>query len=216
MKLAIAYYRVSTVQQQKSGLGLEAQQLVIQNYTHNQFNTIDSFIEIGSGRKKQLILENALEACRARNASLIVSSVDRLTRNPQVIFDLLEQKIPFIIADNPQASLTEIINLVKIAEKEAELISDRTKKALAIAKSRGTKLGNPKPKLAAAARIRIADEFSIRIYPIIKILQANGFQSLRSIARELEKRNILTARGKTNWTATGVKNLIERSKSDFK
>ena len=97
-----------------------------------------------------------------------------------------------------------------MAEEEARQISERTKAALAAAKARGVKLGNPQPERATLARIRIADHFANSVYPIVEELRAVGLKSLRALARGLEARGVLTPRGKRYWTPAAVRNLLRR------
>jgi DNA invertase Pin-like site-specific DNA recombinase len=131
---------------------------------------------------------------------------------------LMESGVEFVAADNPHANKLTIHILVAMAEHEAEMISDRTKKALAAAKKRGTVLGGFRGKvptakhraLSAVARQRKADDRVADLAPIVKELQAAGKTSLRAIAEGLNAQRIPTARGEGEWTATQVMRVLER------
>jgi DNA invertase Pin-like site-specific DNA recombinase len=217
MKLAenkrfIAYYRVSTQKQGRSGLGLEAQEKAVHEYLNGESSRIDeSFVEMESGRKtKRPELVKALAAARNHNAVLIIAKLDRLARNVAFVSGLMETGVPFVAADRPDATPFEIHIFSAMAEEEARQASQRTKSALGAAKARGVKLGNPNPEKAAIARIKIADEFANSVYPIVEELRSSGLRSLRAIARGLEARGVLTPRGKANWTGASVRNLLLR------
>ncbi len=113
-------------------------------------------------------------------------------------------------ADRPNATPFELHIFAAMAEEEARQISARTRAALAAAKRRGVKLGNPQPEKAAKARTRIANEFALTVYPIINELQQSGLITFRALASGLEARGVLTPRGNTKWTPTAVSNLVRR------
>ena len=211
-KRFIAYYRVSTQKQGISGLGLEAQEKAVHDYLNGgDWEIIDSFVEMESGRKSQRPeLAKALAAARKHKAVLIIAKLDRLARNVAFISSLMETGVPFVAADRPDATPFEIHIFSAMAEEEARQISQRTKLALAAAKARGVKLGNPHPEEASIARIKLADEFANSVYPVVEELRSSGLRSLRAIARGLEARGVLTPRGKPNWTGAGVRNLLLR------
>ena len=208
----VAYFRVSTQKQGKSGLGLEAQEKAVNDYINGgDWEIVSSFVELESGRKSQRPeLTKALKTCRKHQAVLIIAKLDRLARNVAFISNLMESRVPFIAVDRPNASPFELHIYAAMAEEEARQISERTKAALAATKARGVKLGNPQPELAQKARIRIANDFANSVYPIVEELHATGLHSLRALARGLEARGVLTPRGKQHWTATGVRNLLIR------
>ena len=208
----VAYFRVSTQKQGKSGLGLEAQEKAVNDYINGgDWEIVSSFVELESGRKSQRPeLTKALKTCRKHQAVLIIAKLDRLARNVAFISNLMESRVPFIAVDRPNASPFELHIYAAMAEEEARQISERTKAALAATKARGVKLGNPQPELAQKARIRIANDFANSVYPIVEELHATGLHSLRALARGLEARGVLTPRGKQHWTATGVRNFLIR------
>src|SRR3954471_14500840 len=138
----IAYYRVSTDQQGKSGLGLDAQRTAVTNYLNGgQWKIIAEFTEVESGRRSDRPqLDAALKAARLHRAAIVVSKVDRLTRSVAFLSKLLEANVDVRFADLPQIEGATgrfmLQQMVAVAELEAGLISDRTKKALAAAKRR--------------------------------------------------------------------------------
>ncbi len=217
MKTYVAYLRVSTTKQGIDGLGMAAQEQAIKTYNGNG-NVIARFVEVESGKRKDRPeLMMALEHCKLTGSTLIVAKLDRLARNVFFISSLMESKVDFVACDFPEASPLTLHIMAAVAEHEAKVISARTKAALAAAKERGVKLGNP--NLTAEGRVkgttegvktikRVAGEFAGRVAGTIQALQAQGL-SLRGIAAELDKLGVKTARGKA-WTATAVKNALER------
>jgi DNA invertase Pin-like site-specific DNA recombinase len=220
----IAYYRVSTGRQGKSGLGLEAQREAVKVYLNGgDWTIVDEYTEVESGKNADRpALEKALAAARLHRASLVVSKVDRLTRSVAFLSRLLEAGVDVRFADLPQIEGATgrfmLQQMVAVAELEAGMISDRTKKALAAAKRRGVKLGGnrgvkPTAKMRAlstAALQQRADARAADIAPTIKSLQEAGATSLRAIAAGLNDRGIPTARGSGQWTATQVLRVLER------
>ena len=143
--LFVAYLRVSTQRQGYSELGLEAQREIIQNYLGDT-KPIFEFTEVESGRKTDKgrpKLKEALSLCRTYGAKLIVAKLDRLARNVSFLSALLESDVEIVFCDFPQANKMVLHILASISQYEAELISTRTKQALAAKKARGCKLGNP-------------------------------------------------------------------------
>ena len=142
-KKYVAYLRVSTQRQGVSGLGLEAQREIIQNYLHHT-KPIAEFIEVESGRRNNRPkLAEALEICKKEGCHLIVAKLDRLSRSVSFLSQLLESDIEIVFCDFPQANKMMLHIVSAIAQYEAELIATRTRQALAAKKSRGHKLGNP-------------------------------------------------------------------------
>lgn len=217
----IAYLRVSTGRQGKSGLGLEAQRQVIQDYVRrNNWSLLHEFVEIESGKNDERVeLRKALEACQRTGAKLLIAKLDRLSRDLAFIANLMKTKVEFIACDFPDANTFTIHILSAMAQYERELISKRTKDALSAAKKRGRKLGNPQNLNEEARKIgRVlgtkvsqarADEYAEKMYAIIKTYQDEG-KSLNAIARKLSEDKELTPMGKETWTPTGVRNIILR------
>jgi DNA invertase Pin-like site-specific DNA recombinase len=212
----IAYFRVSTQRQGRSGLGLEAQQQAVTVFLHGHGELIiESFTEIESGRKNDRPqLAAALDACRKHKAILVIAKLDRLARNVHFISGLMESGVEFVAVDMPEANRLTIHILAAVAEHEREMISKRTKDALQAAKARGTKLGSPAPKKGAAIRSRVlqekADRFAANVLPVIRGLQAEGIASHKALAKVLNARGIATA-NKRKWYGKTVKNVIVRS-----
>lgn len=210
----IAYYRVSTDRQGRSGLGMEAQQQAVCDFLAGRGELIESFTEIESGRKNDRPqLSAALSACRYHKAALVIAKLDRLARNVYFISGLMESGVEFVAVDMPEANRLTIHILAAVAEHEREMISQRTKVALKAAKARGVKLGSPEPKKGAIIRAQVlrdkADRFAANTLPIIKELQSQGITSYEGLARALNARGIQTA-NKRKWYSTTVKNLLNR------
>src|ERR687884_1412512 len=151
----VAYYRVSTAKQGASGLGLEAQREAVAGYLNGgNWQLAAEFVEIESGRKNDRPeLAKALAMCRRIGATLIIAKLDRLARNVAFVSNLMESGVEFTAVDFPTANRLTIHILAAVAEPQREMISARTKAALAAAKARGTKLGNPRPDMARAGAI---------------------------------------------------------------
>jgi DNA invertase Pin-like site-specific DNA recombinase len=213
----IAYFRVSTDGQGKSGLWLDAQQQAVRTFLHGKHGRgelIAAFTEIESGRKHDRPqLAAALDACRRRKAVLIIAKLDRLARNVFFISGLMESGVEFIAVDMPEANRLTIHILAAVAEHEREMISQRTKAALQAAKARGTKLGSPEPKKGAAVRVQVlqekANRFAAYVLPVIRGLQAQGITSYKALAHALNACGIATA-NRRRWYGSTVKNLLQR------
>ena len=215
MKTYVAYLRVSTTKQGLDGLGMATQENAIKAYNGN---VIKKFVEAESGKRKDRPeLEKALAHCKLTGSTLIVAKLDRLARNVHFISSLMESKVDFICCDFPEASPLTLHIMSAVAEHEARTISARTKAALAQAKLRGVKLGNPNltvegRHIGTARGVQsIKDKAAFdakRVQPTIAALQVTG-KSLRMIADELNTMSVKTPRGK-QWTAQAVKNAIAR------
>ena len=197
----IAYFRVSTDRQGKSGLGLEAQREAVLNYLNGgSWTMVAEFTEVESGKHADRPqLAAALAACKKQKAKLVIAKLDRLSRNLAFIATLMDSGVEFVAADNPHANKLTIHILAAVAQHEREMIAQRTREALAAAKARGVKLGNPRLAEAragvTAARIAAADAFAANVRPIIREIQKSGVSSLRGVAKALSARGIKTARG---------------------
>jgi DNA invertase Pin-like site-specific DNA recombinase len=201
----VAYFRVSTDKQGKSGLGLEAQQAAVAAHVAAG-DLIASYTEIESGKRNDRPeLAKAIAHCKAAKATLIVAKLDRLARNVHFISGLMESKVDFIAADMPTANRLTIHVLAAVAEHEREAISARTKAALAAAKARGVKLGYlPTAKANADdAKVRAA-----QLRPVLADLQGQGL-SLRKVADTLNAQGVPTVNG-GRWHLRSVQRVLDR------
>jgi DNA invertase Pin-like site-specific DNA recombinase len=214
----VSYLRVSTIRQGESGLGLEAQRLAVARHVAGA-RLLAEYVEIESGRKNDRPhLLAALAHAHATGATLIIAKLDRLARNVHFISGLMEAGVDFVACDNPHATRLTIQVLAAVAEHEREMISARTKAALAAAKARGIKLGNPNGARALraagkgsaaslAAQQTAAAKHRNCVLTIIDALRAQGITSCPAIAAELERRGILTLRG-GRWRGETVGKLL--------
>lgn len=218
----VAYLRVSTQKQGYSGLGLEAQKEIIQNYLSHK-NPIAEYIEIESGRKTDRgrpKLKEALELCRKTGANLIVAKLDRLARNIAFLSQLLERDVDIVFCDFPQANKMVLHILAAISQYEAELVATRTKQALAAKKARGAVLGNPDHLLenldsAIAKSVetnkRKAEENpnNKRAAAMLKVLAKEG-KTLQEMADYLNEQGFTTSKG-YKFTRSAVLVLLKRN-----
>lgn len=217
MKRYVSYLRVSTDRQGKSGLGLEAQREAITTFIKGG-RLLCEYVEVESGKRNDRPeLRQALDHCRDTGAVLVIAKLDRLARNVAFISELMESDIEFVACDFPQANRLTIHILAAVAEHEREMISKRTREALAAARARGTRLGRNNLTIegtekgwqrSATVRRKRADDFAAKRLRLISKYLDMGL-SLRGIARRMNEDGLLTARG-GQWTATAVKNILER------
>lgn len=210
----VAYYRVSTDRQGRSGLGLDAQREAVQRFAGKDA-IVAEFTEVESGRKADRPqLAAAMRHAKQSGAVLLIAKLDRLARNVHFISGLLESKVAFRCADAPEADPTWLQMMAVFAEYEARKISERTRAALAAVKARGRKLGSPCPERGAAVSARLqadrATAWADRLAPILADVKASGAQSLREIAAGLESRNVQTPAGGLRWHPQQVSKLIQR------
>jgi DNA invertase Pin-like site-specific DNA recombinase len=203
----VAYFRVSTDRQGRSGLGLEAQREAVQRYLASVGGTlIAEHIEVESGKRNDRPeLAKALAACRRRRgARLVIAKLDRLSRNVAFIAAVMDSNVEFIACDNPHATRLTLHILAAVAEHEREMISKRTSAALQAAKARGKKLGRYGAETLAPAHHAAAVARAEELRPILTELAGN---STRQIAAELTARGIPTQRG-GRWQAQSVANVL--------
>ena len=216
IKQAVAYYRVSTDRQGKSGLGLEAQQSAVQNFAAaHDTSLVREFTEIESGKKNNRpVLQEALAYCRKNKAQLIIAKLDRLGRNVAFISALMDSGVSFVAVDNPHANELILHIMAAFAQYERKAISTRTKEALQAAKRRGVKLGKHGKDVLSQDNIKAADQFADQMGGVIQELKTEGFTTIRAIRDELNRRNLPTFRsdGK-KWHFSTVYNLLHRDKS---
>jgi DNA invertase Pin-like site-specific DNA recombinase len=206
----VAYYRVSTQQQGQSGLGLEAQQQAVRRFLDGgKWELVAEFTEVESGRRTaRPELEKALAAAKARKATLVIAKLDRLARNVHFVSGLLESGVRFVCCDLPAADRTMLQMLAVFSEHEARMISERTKAALAAAKARGVKLGNPKIRELNRDPARKAREFADRMRGTLNAMRAAGL-SQRAMVAELNKMGVTTPRGGT-WGLAQLQRVLNR------
>lgn len=214
----ISYLRVSTVRQGQSGLGLEAQREAVRPFLNDCGGVLyNEYIEVESGKKTcRPKLDEALRECRVYNATLIVAKVDRLTRSVSFLHRLLDSGVEVSFCDLPQISGPTgkfmLNQMAAVAELEAGLISQRTKAALAAAKSRGDRGNIQKHSKEGALRsLEVRREKAMRcaddLKPVIDNIIAAGVSSLSGIAIELNRLEIRSARGGI-WRPIQVKKKI--------
>lgn len=212
MKQAVAYYRVSTQRQGKSGLGLQAQQAVVESYCRNhEYELVQEVIEVKSTRKYQKRLWEALEFCKKQDATLMVARLDRLGRDVEQIARLVKSEVDIIVTDNPHATRFTIHILAAVAEEQRQRISETTKEALEAAKRRGVILGKNGKALSVANK-QAAETFAQKLSPLLNRIKNNGITSVRAISQELNRQKIPTFRGVGRWHPSTVSILMNRLK----
>jgi DNA invertase Pin-like site-specific DNA recombinase len=218
----VAYYRVSTAAQGRSGLGLEAQRSAVKAYcTGHECEMLAEFTEVESGKRNDRPeLAKALHHAKVTGATLVIAKLDRLSRNAAFLLQLQDSGAKFVAADIPEACHLTVGILALVAQQEREAISARTRGALKAAKERGRKLGNPngaaalrragKGNDAAVAALKsAAARHADDLAPIVAQLRAEGHSSLPALANALNERQMRTPRG-GRWHPSSVSNLLAR------
>ena len=215
----VAYLRVSTDQQGRSGLGLEAQREAVARHVAGARGAITAeFVEVESGRRKgRPRLAAALESCRVLSATLVIARLDRLARNVAFVSNLMESGAEFVAADMPAVNRLTVHVLAAVAEEEARMVGARTKAALAAAKSRGVRLGNPRllvggdPELSArgnAAQRENASRRAAMVAPYIEQARRAGAATLQELADALMARGVPAPRGGQRWSPAQVRRVV--------
>lgn len=222
----VAYLRVSTREQQQHGLSLEAQEQQVRELAEQIGGEVVRVVleqASGANNHRPGLAEALAFATRCRGV-LAVARLDRLSRSVAKVAETLTAGVQVRVADSPNASTLELHMKAAVAEEESRLIGERTSEALQAAKRRGVLLGFARPgarhgreRMLAEARAKGSQRAASKAAAIradileeaAPILAANEGQSLRKIAAALEEAGILTAKGRSNWTATGVSRLIK-------
>jgi DNA invertase Pin-like site-specific DNA recombinase len=219
----VAYYRVSTQRQGRSGLGLEAQRTAIMRFCETEGLSLTAeFTEVETGKGSDALerrpqLGAALATARQHRCAVVVAKLDRLSRDVAFISGLMAKGDPFVVAELGRDADPFMLHLyAALAEKERRLISERTKAALALRRQSGTKLGNSTNAASAAALGRLssataADRFAQGVLPIITAIHRSGITSMRGIAIALNARGVRTARG-GQWQVSNVRNVLARTR----
>jgi DNA invertase Pin-like site-specific DNA recombinase len=218
----VAYYRVSTEGQGRSGLGLEAQKAAVAAFITGKgadAKLLASYTEVESGKRNDRPkLAKALDQARLTGATLLIAKLDRLSRDAHFLLGLQKAGVSFVAADMPEANALTVGIMALVAQQEREAISRRTREALAAARARGVKLGCPNGaahlrrygnSLAVTALKAAAGERANGLAATIKAIRGEGVTSANGIAKALNERSIATPRGGT-WTARSVLNLTAR------
>ena len=205
----IAYYRVSTDKQGRSGLGVEAQRAAVAHYLGSVGGILRAeFTEVETGKHNDRPeLEKALAACRKHKGRLVIAKLDRLSRNVAFIAAMMDAGVEFVACDNPHATRLTLHILAAVAEHEREMIASRTKAALHAAKARGVRLGQNAKRLASANHAAAMGRAN-QIKGILTELAGSGM-STRRIAQELTARGIATPLG-GRWHPQTVKRVMGR------
>ncbi len=221
MKPIVAYLRVSTSQQGRSGLGIQAQREALSRFAASEdFEIVAEFVEVETGKGSDALdrrpqLAAALAKARALRCPVAVAKLDRLSRDVHFISGLMAHRVPFVVAELAPDVDPFVLHLyAALAEKERALIAVRTKASLAAAKAKGVKLGNPHIEAAqgaAVAAIKVeADRAAGNVLPVIAEIRKSGATTLRAIAEALNARGVVTPRG-GKWHAMSVRNVLARA-----
>ena len=221
MKKLVAYLRVSTQAQGHSGLGLEAQRAMVERFASSEnAEIVAEFVEVETGKGSDALdrrpqLAAALDQARQIGGAVVVAKLDRLSRNVHFISGLMAHRVPFVVAELGSNTDPFMLHIyAALSEKERNLISERTKAALAVKIAQGAKLGN-RTNLAEAQALggatirREAAKRDANLLPVIDQITAAGATSYRQIADQLNARRISAPRG-GKWQPTTVRNVIVR------
>jgi DNA invertase Pin-like site-specific DNA recombinase len=221
-RLAVGLYRVSTAEQGQSGLGLEAQRASVRAFCAAQgWTLVVEFSDVASGKDdRRPGFQAALLRCRQLGAVLAVARLDRVTRRAHTLSRLLEESYAVRAADMAGADDLMLRIYAAMAQRERELIGERTRAALAAAKARGVALGGdrghrprvpPDAAVAVRARQEAAERAAHRLLLEVERLRREGIASLQGLARALTERGVPTPRRGAVWTHTTVARLLARA-----
>ena len=207
----VCYYRVSTQRQGESGLGLDAQRKAVETYLSvHSGSVLAAFTETESGKRvgNRPELQQALDLCRRKRATLVIAKLDRLARNVHFISGLLESGCDFVAVDQPTKDRFMLHVQAAFAEEESRRISLRTKEALAAAKLRGIVIGASGRGLAERHKTAALNRAKV-IMPMIEAIQAAGFTRLRQIRDELNRRRVPSPGG-SSWHLPTIHKTLQR------
>lgn len=209
----VAYFRVSTAAQGRSGLGLAAQRARIADFVGENDEILAEHVEVQSGRSDtREELWKAIATAKRLSAKVLIAKLDRFSRKVSFIAGIMEQGVGLVVADMPNATDFQLHIFAALAQEERRLISERTRNALAEAKRRGAVLGKNSAALAVRHRQQALERASA-LAPIVFPLIEQG-QSYSAIARHLNNLGIPTAKGGQFYPET-AKNVVLRLKTEF-
>jgi len=216
IKKFIGYYRVSTKQQGLDGNGMAAQREVVRRFVESQRGILEmEFSEVESGKwtdDERPQLAAALDYAKKIKGVVVIAKLDRLARNAEFLLRLQNSGVDFTCCDCPNADKFTVGILALVAQRERELISERTRLGLAAAKNKGVKLGTPNPEKAVAAMVTAnktaKSEFIAKVFPVIEEIKSAGVKTLQGIADCLNRRGIPSRSGKT-WYPSSVRNILQ-------
>jgi DNA invertase Pin-like site-specific DNA recombinase len=216
IKKYIGYYRVSTDKQGLDGNGMSAQRETVRRFVSGQSGVLEKeFSEVESGKwtdDERPQLAAALDYAKKAKGIVVIAKLDRLARNAEFLLRLQNSGVDFVCCDCPNADRFTVGILALVAQRERELISERTRLGMAAAKTKGVKLGTPNPEKAVAAMISANKsakvEFAAKVFPIIEEIKSAGVSTLRGVCACLNRRGIPTRNGK-NWYPATVRNILK-------
>jgi DNA invertase Pin-like site-specific DNA recombinase len=212
----VTYCRVSTKVQGMDGNGMTSQTETVRRFVNSKGGQIvGEFCEVESGGKTDKDrpqLSDALRLCRKYDAILVVAKLDRLSRNAEFLLSLQNSNVDFVCCDCPNVDRFTVGILALVAQRERELISERTKSALKVVKARGVRLGTRDPermvRIMVESNRQKSEEFRSFIRPIIEQIRQTGVTTLKGVADCLNRRGIFTRTGKSQWFPSTVKTVI--------
>ena len=204
----VAYYRVSTAKQGKSGFGLEAQKETVRAFVENEGELIGEYVEVQSGRKdNREELWKAIKAAKDKKAKIIIARLDRFSRKVSFISGIMDQGVSLVVAEMPHATEFQLHIFAALAQEERRLISERTKAALVQAKKRGVRLGKNGAVLAARRR----SEANQRAKDMLNSIPFWWMLSYSELARQMISLGKLSGK---HFYAQTAKNLVQRTSSE--